>query len=249
MTACRVVVSPFQPTLPLRGATDHLDEGGERGQFQPTLPLRGATRTSRVCSASSSFQPTLPLRGATIQVRFCVRSIPVSTHAPLAGSDAPMWLVPAFQHCFNPRSPCGERRGAVRRRCCQVRVSTHAPLAGSDKSGDRAVEEPRLFQPTLPLRGATAWFLVFPPSSGFQPTLPLRGATQAALRWLRPMSSFNPRSPCGERRNKPVLEAVNGLFQPTLPLRGATAGTSADSGGGLVSTHAPLAGSDTSWIT
>ena len=58
-----------------------------------------------------------------------------------------------------------------------------------------------VFQPTLPLRGATT----HPsgsdlPISGFQPTLPLRGATAEALAPTTRWPSFNPRSPCGERR-------------------------------------------------
>ena len=32
---------------------------------------------------------------------------------------------------------------------------------------------------------------------------------------------FNPRSPCGERRQTPINAAVSALFQPTLPVRGA----------------------------
>ena len=34
-------------------------------------------------------------------------------------------------------------------------VSTHAPLAGSDAAADCGLGVQRVFQPTLPLRGAT----------------------------------------------------------------------------------------------
>ena len=57
-------------------------------QLQPTLPLRGATRRHGIGHVVLELQPTLPLRGATT----CWRS-----SAPTAS-------------CFNPRSPCGERR-------------------------------------------------------------------------------------------------------------------------------------------
>ena len=59
-------------------------------------------------------------------------------------------------------------------------------------------------------------------SSVFQPTLPLRGATSEAVCDLCDLFSFNPRSPCGERRHQQEV--------PRHP--------------GVVSTHAPLAGSD-----
>ena len=77
----------FQPTLPLRGATQlvgvvqvrevvstHAPLAGSdfircltKGQimFQPTLPLRGATVEGQGFGSEAVFQPTLPLRGAT----------------------------------------------------------------------------------------------------------------------------------------------------------------------------------------
>ena len=101
-------------------------------------------------------------------------------------------------------------------------VSTHAPLAGSDAVAFDRYILGLWFQPTLPLRGATIEEMGMYRWDEFQPTLPLRGATSttssASLRW----SSFNPRSPCGERRR-----LVHGRsFRQ------------------WVSTHAPLAGSD-----
>ena len=167
---------------------------------------------------------------------------------------------------FNPRSPCGERRttradasllttfqptlplrGATGPRSDppfpQV-VSTHAPLAGSDRAassrgrprsgfnprspcGERHdvqawVDELAGFQPTLPLRGATPRASTHPCGQvPFQPTLPLRGATEHGEQF--------------------VLATE---FQPTLPLRGATLGELRHEKTNVVSTHAPLAGSD-----
>ena len=106
----------------------------------------------------------------------------------------------ANSFCFNPRSPCGERRitGNVPH---NRTVSPHAPLAGSDMISFIVRLSNILFQPTLPLRGATT-----------TPT------------WLSRASSFNPRSPCGERLRQPSRVQVDNGFQPTLPLRGATYG-------------------------
>ena len=123
---------------------------------------------------------------------------------------------------FNPRSPCGERP------FCHP-VSIH-PSAS--------------FQPTLPLRGATSFKLALMISRlSFQPTLPLRGATaspscRAARIWFQPTLPLRGATLLGRG-----LDAAH-QFQPTLPLRGATLAGGQDLRRHLVSTHAPLAGSD-----
>ena len=164
-------------------------------------PLAGSDMAvGEINSRSTVFQPTLPLRGATALLGVPPGGVNVSTHAPLAGSDAHSHLHRRFQGCFNPRSPCGERRRSrratsarscfnprspcgERRSSCATRlrstsfnprspcgerlgrfldlhhhrlVSTHAPLAGSDKLGKITMPVEIVFQPTLPLRGATA---------------------------------------------------------------------------------------------
>ena len=102
-----------------------------------------------------------------------------------------------------------------------------------------------IFQPTLPVRGATLdWLINLFTRFKFQPTLPVRGATSCGgsstkhLYYFNPRSpcgerryihtitlhyaNFNPRSPCGERRSSVKKTAATGVFQPTLPVRGAT---------------------------
>ena len=127
---------------------------------------------------------------------------------------------------FNPRAPCGAR-----------------PPTGRAATG--AVR----FQPTRPLRGATRdhveLFGIDPisthaPLAGrdclrpslicatltFQPTRPLRGATL----WIGSAIRFS-------------------SFQPTRPLRGATCASAFSICGiEIISTHAPLAGRDTTEI-
>ena len=78
---------------------------------------------------------------------------------------------------FNPRSPCGERLplGYIARG--HTYISTHAPHAGSDGVGLKPLGILILFQPMLPMRGATT--------------------QQASLEPL--VQYFNPCSPCGER--------------------------------------------------
>ena len=62
--------------------------GWDQNRFQPTLPVWGATGRSWT--------------GKPVEV--------VSTHAPRVGSDDSRRVHQRCRECFNPRSPCGERR-------------------------------------------------------------------------------------------------------------------------------------------
>ena len=128
------------------------------------------------------------------------------------------------------------------------------------------LRQPRLFQSTLPARGATTLRLIRAFPRRFQSTLPARGATVHA-RCLQEDLYFNPRSPHGERREQ-LLAAVsfcaisihaprtgsdcvwvgNGsgwrAFQSTLPARGATGGIQHFVPAIAISIHAPRTGSD-----
>ena len=124
------------------------------------------------------FQPTLPARGATRRQPKTDGVLLISTHAPRTGSDdAAGTSASASELNFNPRSPHGERRGAVLQRNLPRLISTHAPRTGSDMpvGGFSAISS--TFQPTLPARGATPNLICKHYISGFQPTLPARGAT------------------------------------------------------------------------
>ena len=192
----------FQPTRPLRGATEvNRCLRYEEYLFQPTRPLRGATPLCRVLSVVlERFQPTRPLRGATGKAASSAAPSPISTHAPLAGRDHISLVVHWVLHG----------------------ISTHAPLAGRDVNGHKYLKHHYRFQPTRPLRGATIFgelsyraplISTHAPLAGrdgrrkvrralcqgFQPTRPLRGATDAVREIDRAQSNFNPRAPCGAR--------------------------------------------------
>ena len=144
------------------------------------------------------FQSTLPVRGATV---LCEVSR-------------------GKQRNFNPRSPCGERRGAFYG-CTGLTISIHAPRAGSDD----------------------VFWKVYPRHTAFQSTLPVRERRrQKSMNgWRR---HFNPRSPCGERLLTPQRAWWSKAFQSTLPVRGATAIISYAKCSRDISIHAPRAGSD-----
>ena len=58
------------------------------GAFQPTRPLRRATEIAHKLTDTIKFQPTRPLRGATMQNKQEKKKAAISTHAPLAGRDS-----------------------------------------------------------------------------------------------------------------------------------------------------------------
>ena len=145
--------------------------------FQPTRPLRGATiYFSRNLTTKSNFNPRAPCgaRPAFPIARLAAQAI--STHAPLAGRDLMVWPTAAAVRHFNPRAPCGARPSTFKT-IFSARISTHAPLAGRDSGVLLHLNKCTAFQPTRPLRGATALFSVLFGMGVFQPTRPLRGAT------------------------------------------------------------------------
>ena len=124
----------FQPTRPLRGATAHRPRGDRRSEisthaplagrdiscteipasveiFQPTRPLRGATGERVAVHAPAQFQPTRPLRGATRIFDLLILEIEFQPTRPLRGATTPQRPDFCGLSNFNPRAPCGARRG------------------------------------------------------------------------------------------------------------------------------------------
>ena len=172
--------------------------------------------------------------------------------------------LPVFN--FNPRSPCGERPVLCASLISPWTISIHALLAESDSLLTSVAGLPEVFQSTLSLRRATLFWDTQSKSDQFQSTLSLRRATQlrcfgrnrpgisihallaesdmVVQRRVFPEPDFNPRSPCGERRNEPVYLSLSPIsihallaesdrgrflkgervarFQSTLSLRRAT---------------------------
>ncbi len=146
--------------------------------FNPRAPCGARPEYLRHGHHKKLFQPTRPLRGATNTVKHSITTFQISTHAPLAGRDRQQNEIAKGGSNFNPRAPCGARHHA-------------AAQFIEDKIG---------FQPTRPLRGATALSRDTLSCRAFQPTRPLRGAT----------------------RDDFIRDNLRMEFQPTRPLRGAT---------------------------
>ena len=167
--------------------------------FNPRAPC-GARRVGKeIYFRTPVFQPTRPLRGATQGPRQLPPPFSISTHAPLAGRDAAPLRTSTPLIYFNPRAPCGAR--------LPCRLKLHAvklfqptrPLRGATMIVSVAPAGIR-FQPTRPLRGATSDHSQRTSLIEFQPTRPLRGATTGCSSAASARTDFNPRAPCGARR-------------------------------------------------
>ena len=229
-------------------------------------PLAGSDAALRKCWRSLIFQSTLPLRGATRPDNWTIWPTGYfNPHSPCGERRG--WRCRSREGgCnFNPHSPCGERRGLAEM-LEVLDISIHTPLAGSDQTRQLDDLADRVFQSTLPLRGATWTCSTSTTSTSFQSTLPLRGATghchtllsghaisihtplagsDACLSHTLPASAnFNPHSPCGERHVDAMPHSWVDIFQSTLPLRGATRVRGDGTTMLVISIHTPLAGSD-----
>ena len=127
-----------------------------RERFNPRAPC-GARRGGKTASCGELiFQPTRPLRGATRRVvRGCKNQMHFNPRAP-CGARPAFLGVADMRHGISTHAPLAGRDPAAELVLCGGDISTHAPLAGRDNMPLRVPTGRLLFQPTRPLRGATA---------------------------------------------------------------------------------------------
>ena len=242
------------------------------------------------CIVPSDFNPRTPcgVRPGRLRRWQCLRRI--SIHAPRVGCDHfrpgnrrgnnpfqsthPVWgatrnvrnTLPRLSN-FNPRTPCGVRRGEYKQEMYVALISIHAPRVGCDMASGQSRSSssnfnPRtpcgvrhgvhfnrsldleLFQSTHPVWGATT-------TSGLARSFliisihaPRVGCDQSQVGGRGRMGDFNPRTPCGVRR--PVFYRHNSgwKFQSTHPVWGATPGSPGGFPAPGISIHAPRVGCD-----
>ena len=154
----------------------HTDDRAKR--FQSTRPVWGATRArlTSECRRRISIHAPRVGRDARWRVPACGTSW-ISIHAPRVGRDAACEnQYPAGQH-FNPRAPCGARQHRKLR------------LLGALR-----------FQSTRPVWGATIVTLDKVAEMTISIHAPRVGRDQRCGRFARAKRHFNPRAPCGARR-------------------------------------------------
>ena len=122
---------------------------------------------------------------------------------------------------FNPRSPWGERLWL---RLCSWSCT--------------------IFQSTLPVGGATVWYINRYISKLISIHAPRGGSDLASIVLPANIKYFNPRSPWGERRVPGMSCIIPVIFQSTLPVGGATLRERQRLQSVHISIHAPRGGSD-----
>ena len=191
------------------------------------------------------FQSTLPVWGATPRRRFCrMNRNQISIHAPRVGSDINGSVRLVGSPNFNPRSPCGERRGQTDHQYNGRKISIHAPRVGSDSARSTQQEAGQKFQSTLPVWGATCTFSE-PGSDIYLISIhaPRVGSDVHCYNQAAGRTDFNPRSPCGERRHCCGVGIGAYHFNPRSPC-GERLGDRPMRTLDAISIHAPRVGSD-----
>ena len=233
----------FQSTLPVWGATAasmtafriseisiHAPRVGsdlpsaakqaDWGHFNPRSPCGERQKLRYLKLLPERFQSTLPVWGATLVLSLCMEIF-------LFQSTLPVW------------GATGRMRKAVQKRT----ISIHAPRVGSDIIGgdpgsdyNISIHAPRVGSDlAAPFTADCRTISIHAPRVGSDDW-------RHGL-WHDPLY-FNPRSPCGERRNPFKLLKELWGFQSTLPVWGATPVSSGPTDGPGISIHAPRVGSD-----
>ena len=169
--------------------------------FQSTRPVWGATvvpHASNLCAII--FQSTRPVWGATAPVGDPGGRNRISIHAPRVGRDFHQRGHYAAGSDFNPRAPCGARRGLPGAQMGAGTISIHAPRVGRDLPPPPpfgsfliSIHAPRVGRDDPP--GAPVYA-----ASDFNPRAPC-GARPLRPHWPPwTHTNFNPRAPCGARR-------------------------------------------------
>ena len=106
---------------PLRAISIHAPHAGRdrcrrsdrRGKyyFNPRAPCGARPRRLIRPTPRPTFQSTRPVRGATSKKPITELRCQISIHAPRAGRDCSDVARCSCQRDFNPRAPCGARRG------------------------------------------------------------------------------------------------------------------------------------------
>ena len=187
-----------------------------------------------------------PRTGSDKDANWLARLVKISTHAPRTGSDTMFGGRQSSLWNFNPRSPHGERHWERVGMGADRTISTHAPRTGSDLFGLKQMQAcQRDFNPRSPHGERLAHTAFFHHAPIFQPTLPARGATAFWGRMLpfsRHISTHAPRtgSDVGQ-----VVVGENGQISTHAPRTGSDLSPgSVSPSSSNISTHAPRTGSD-----
>ena len=161
------------------------------------------------------------MRGATKIFPTMQRRSPISIHAPHAGRDGVLGPCSYQNTYFNPRAPCGARPHVRDGQLKAAAISIHAPHAGRDPA---------------PRPGGIRYNIsIHAPHAG-------RDARHS--NWTGFFPYFNPRAPCGARRQNPLRRSGSCGISIHAPHAGRDADREASKKWNEISIHAPHAGRD-----
>ena len=190
----------FNPRSPHGERPEDDIEDSRLWVFQSTLPARGATRLLTFWTTSGQISIHAPRTGSDAELAFVAQLGKISIHAPRTGSDLALDIDDDVDF-----------------------ISIHAPRTGSDIVVRLLLRHRRLFQSTLPARGATKLVAVF----------------------ARDREDFNPRSPHGERRLARATRKRDNIISIHAPRTGSDEALFAIARAiTRISIHAPRTGSD-----
>ena len=154
--------------------------------------------------------------GGTI-VKGSVVRVFQSTH-PVWGATTRGSMAKAIAMNFNPRTPCGVRRGAVISGGFLSTISIHAPRVGCDDPIPWVYEMDCKISIHAPRVGCDRDRSPPPLGhGGFQSTHPVWGATSGKPSICTLVTNFNPRTPCGVRPRRMAALAPPRHFNPRTP--------------------------------
>ncbi len=213
--------------------------------FNPRAPCGARQLVTRRRYAAYDISIHAPRAGRDNKVCSVQISGAISIHAPRAGRDIAICSIPPNRlHDFNPRAPCGaRRRGGVRSAHAHCYFNPRAPC-GARLSSASMISALPLFQSTRPVRGATKLCVDDIGVAVISIHAPRAGRDRGSCTEARPLRYFNPRAPCGARRNASAHRRGGTEFQSTRPVRGATDERKAFVATVKISIHAPRAGRD-----
>ena len=242
----RRAAGAFQSTLPARGATTSrkAENGHEKISihaprtgsdlcllrqevlllhFNPRSPHGERRGRKATMPTKQHFNPRSPHGERRRRYVLLWNRRSISIHAPRTGSDdIDEKCIDYVRRDFNPRSPHGERLSHRHRPRTGLRISIHAPRTGSDAHREIMQSLSKIFQSTLPARGATHTAKTASPSARY----------------------FNPRSPHGERLS--AIESAIDAAKISIhaPRTGSDSITVTIAVEIHISIHAPRTGSD-----
>ena len=146
--------------------------------FNPRAPCGARLRSVCASICPDLFQPTRPLRGATCpHGQAYLFRLHFNPRAPCGARQAPQQTSDQALQDFNPRAPCGARPRSARRSRSRSLFQPTRPLRGATARADNHIPH-QIISTHAPLAGRDTLF-VYSCSTmlSFQPTRPLRGAT------------------------------------------------------------------------